>query len=708
MGAHVEAREASLIAESVPDSEALAARGIYAFNAFYLHCAFCGDTVERDHKCESEASAWKYLQLLTSGDVEENPGPTRNVNVTGRNVVVKGPSANNPPPLPPRQKRRNRRRATPQPISSEAIELAGGVLASDPRTGLRSRLETRVNLEQDHISWLFKYLDPAGATESARAVGEYSKVPDGLVKFSVDAEIRVVNNEECPTNEASSIPLDGSLWSMSVISFPLFRCAYILVANTEDKEMTETEIGDLCATLNSISNWRQKVDNPVWRNFTNDETFFYRIRALPPTYDLPDPTEGTLRTVTDWRMTYKSLTVEANMPSLIDQGYWIGGHFSLTPNVTEQTRSDTFGSQVTLTVERYNQTPTFGVSFTFTGLPWGGIVEPPTAPAPIWVQPPQTQTPWLSWFHGGTSTTQTVSYVVPAGYELRIANSDAIWAESGDTITFSQTITGTLRVNSSNTTATELSLPVDSVPTTQSFTNFFEGEQNSTNRLNVSLPPMTLSQVAANNPKMEQFLEKDTMGAYLVHSKMRSPVFNLTPASAFGALQLTYPGYTTSRNPDDARGIFDSFDANMSTAVTHFRGMSHAQTLVIKVYQGWEGVTAVNTPFGQFAHSGMTKCPEVLDLADNLATELTGVYPATDNFAATVSALAASALSGLLKSEATQSMVAHVANTAVETAKSSVARVPRLLSSGVKTLFTKISARRNARRAQRAASLRMR
>jgi len=104
---------------------------------------------------------------------------------------------------------------------------------------------------------------------------------------------------------------------------------------------------------------------------------------------------------------------------------------------------------------------------------------------------------------------------------------------------------------------------------------------------------------------------------------MRKPVFELTPASSFGPVQFTTPDYNISRNSNDGSGILDTFDANFSTAVIAVRGIAHANVPVLKLYQGWEGVTNVNTPFGQFGHTGLPRSDCVLQLVDNLTVRTT-------------------------------------------------------------------------------------
>lgn len=626
----------------------------------------------------------------------------RNVNVTADTVDVRPRTQR-----PPRRVRRRPQKAVAgtDVFTSAAQDIAQSLDANtvtfptnvSTMPEFRAWARGKLEMDQDSIGWYFKYLDPAGATESARAVGEYSKIPDGLVKFSVDAEIREIYNEECPTVSDVSVPLDGSQWSLAIFSFPMFRTAYIAVANIENKEISLEVINDLIEWLNNLSDWRSVVDSLQWLNFTDDTTYFVRIRVLRPTYDIPDPTEGLLRTVSDYRLTYKALTCEMNAPTLIDQGFWIGGQYALTPTSTQQYDVSEDNALHIMSFARLGTTA--AAVIVWVQVPAGG-----TAPGgtPSWVSEPLDGL-WFRWRHGGTGVPAgSITYTVPAGYNFEYYDPTiGLWqqfAAPGEDVVITQTPADTFTVTSGAVTITRI-VPALTADVFIAFRNTLLEQRSSSNRLEVPLPPTTFEQVAANNPKMEQSLMKETLGCYLVHSKMRNPVFELTPASSFGAVSFTNPGYDRRRDAAAYAGIRDSFDQNLSSSVALFRSISHACSLVVKVYQGWEGVTNVNTPFGQFAHSGLLKNSEILCLADDLATRLTGVYGANDNFAAAVSAFAANMLTSVLKSEATASVLKTVGETAVGAAQSGLSKIPGLIAS----VPGKIAARVRARRARRLA-----
>lgn len=647
--------------------------------------------------------------LLTCGDVEENPGPNNtkksqpktNMNVTAQNVNVT------------RKRVRNRKKKTelnpvgPVPIPETLSEGAMTVQPKTAGTPLQDWRAKKVDLCENSRGWYYKYCDPAGSVESGRAVGECGKIPDGLVKFSVDAEIREVFNDSVPGTTSGEIPIDSkALWSYHLISLPMFRTAYIAVANTQDAEISDQVAWDLCAWLNNLPDWRAIVDAEDWVQFSSSDTWFAKIRALRPTYDLGDNSD--IRTVSSWRMTYKSITSETNVPTLLNQGFWLGGHYAQDSVNSERTPSSNAATTLTDVTEVTTLVVSSGwngihIQFQWVGLRKGGSTN--STVNPVWVN--NSDGSYFAWRHGGNvPPAGLVEYQLPAGVTIAWQTTPTI---SGGRIRIFQRTTRQFVVQL-ETAANTFTTVVDELQTGENkFYAFFKttdtlvtpptnvGSQSGGSYL-VELPPLTTDQIAANNPKMEQFLVKDTDGSYIVHSKMRNPVFSLTPAKNFGSFIADYPGYDSSNNVDGELGIRDSFDSNFSSAIVVFRGISHASTIVNKVYQGWEGVTASHTPFGQFGHSGLEKNDAILMLADDLASvRLTGVYPATDNFAASVSLLASKLLSSALNSQITQNAIAGLGSQATAAVQTGVAKLPSMIGS----LLGRVGERLRERRLRR-------
>jgi len=620
----------------------------------------------------------------------------RNVNINTPNVNVRNVSGNGTPPA--RAARRNRRRnakaggnsGTPGPsngvilntsgaILSEVQEMNAGRMTSDASSDInfiRSLRGEGCAMDDNTAGWYFKYLDPAGAVETARAIGEFSKIPDGLLTFSVDAEIRTIDQLSPPTVLTSNLPLTGDTWSLTIFSYPMFRTAYIAVANILDKEISTAIAAELAFTLNNLLDYRATIDSDIWAPFAQliEEGWYYWIKPLPPTYNLPDPQDGDIRTLTSWRMSYKSLTIEHNAPTLIDQGFWNGGHYALDSSIVQQPTRGTrdIASQVhglsTSIDTPVNQPQNFRYRVRIPNLPQISAV---TGPATIRTGSRAFD---ISVQADNSATGTPVSWTVAP--DTAMYNPfEIVFAEPGDLVSMITTSGGTTLVvtfSSSSLGSTPFTLVFNSeqegtiVPLgTEALTPIYVDDSTDVflgrTSNSIEFPAYTPAQVAANNPKMEQFLMKETNGAYVVHKKMRKPVFEVTPASSFGPVQFTTPGYDSTRDAQDGSGLRDTIDANFSTASICIRGIAHANVPIVKLYQGWEGVTNVNTPFGQFGHTGLARNDCVMQLVDNLTVRTTGIYPANDNFLGLIAKFAAGALRTLLSSEATPAMLGKLA-----------------------------------------------
>lgn len=287
------------------------------------------------------------------------------------------------------------------------------------------------------------------------------------------------------------------------------------------------------------------------------------------------------------------------------------------------------------------------------------------------------------------------------------------WALAGDTITLTVNIaTGSqFRV----TLSSSLAGSIDILSPTMGNSNrrwtlemLTATESTAVNKLSIEMPSLTSDELTTNNPKIEQFLCKESGGAYIVHYKMNNPVFEMTGEENFGFFQFHYPSYAA----DDVfgqRGIQDTFENNFSSAVVHFWGISKSASIVAKTYDGWEGTTSTSSTVGQFAHTGAQEETEIIQLAGDLQAELTGVYPADDNFAALVSTLAGKALGAVMKSSATPSIIKSVAQQAVGIVQANPEAVETAVSTGINVaggiatrLVQAIKARRARRRARNA------
>lgn len=220
-----------------------------------------------------------------------NPRP-KYINVKAKRVEVVQNGSQKQQKKKPRRPRRERVFE-----NSARAQTGGGVLTSNsatmgckPPPNIRSVREfgkETLSLDTNQLGWFYKYHDPMGATETSRDTGEYAKIPDGLLKHSVDAEMRMLTNLSIPGSTDSQNQIDGRLWSLILLSIPCFRVGYIAVANEENKEMDRGVQRRLVRAINGLVNWRLHVEQDQWENFMDG--WYFKVVPFPPTYNFPEP-----------------------------------------------------------------------------------------------------------------------------------------------------------------------------------------------------------------------------------------------------------------------------------------------------------------------------------------------------------------------------------------------------------------------------------
>lgn len=585
--------------------------------------------------------------------------------------------------------------------SEQITNLAGDVQAMDLTTQM-------CKLTSEDASWAVTYADPAGTIEIGAANAENVKIPDGLVKFSVGAQQRLLYEEAVPGADSTAVPLDGRIWSGAIISLPCFRVGYIIIKNQFNRQVNPAVLTNLLFVVNNLVDWRSVVDDENDQPFgPADDGWFYQIRVFPPNYAFPDRSTSVQTSVESWRMTSKGLEAVANMPTLVDQGWWVAGQYPNEANSTDA-----------INPEGTNHDHLFEMAWTtnhwvigWEGLPQGTANNSWTlerADSPILL---------VRWTGATSATPQTTTayeYTIPTGFTMQFPNVINVpiqqqvfttFAVAGDVISI-RFLAGT-GVTFTNLTTPDIDpVTYQAAASNPSYIqirtqNVLPEEPFPANKTLINLPPMTSAELVANNPKFGLQTIKKGGGCYMVHSKMQRPVYNLTSADQFGTFQFKFPGFDGTTNMPGGVGIRDSYDSNFSTAVMHWHGVSHATTFIVEGWMGWEGVPAENSTMGQFATAGLDVNHEVLELTDNIQTHLTGVYDSADNSAAVIATLAVDQLSKLLLKDATsatvRSIVPAVAGIAAKVGEKALTGIGGLAGG----LFRRIKARRARRRAAR-------
>lgn len=583
--------------------------------------------------------------------------------------LVKVASATTSKIISPKSVKRRRRRNTKVPFATKVSKelaplVAGGTMTMEPRLAKLYSYDKVIELDSSVLGWFYKYLDPAGSVETMRAIGDFNAIPDDMLEYCVTAEARVIDNLTVPGAVESSVPLDGTIWSVVVISLSCFRTNFIAIANTLNEDLSQEVMNQVVEDLNNLVNPRDIIDTAEWIPVTGSDdepTWFWRVFTYPPTYNFPEPIEGQNRMVEGYRYAHKGLTIETNAPVLVNQGLWAGAMYPLKPSIT--TQESLQSTNIPSWIDVRNVTLGQDWTLNITNMPQVIPNERPSDALP---------------------NSNHLSYRVPAGatgtFDMPIGVTiynpfDDVWAGNDGTdinvVTYARNI-GSVVLTSDRVGTTPITIPLAGFVLAHGVAKLWISNPNLAvlggTSSTLAMPASTLEQVAANNPKMGQFTMQQSGGAYLVHSKALNPVFDLTQAANFGPIQFSNVGYDLTRNHNDGSGILDSFDSNFNTGCVVIKGISKANNLIVKTYFGWQGVTNTNTPIGQFGHAPPPKCAEVLMLADEIMSRSTGIFPATSNFLGSISRMASGLLSRLLSSQATQAMIGNLASSAVHAA----------------------------------------
>lgn len=569
----------------------------------------------------------------------------------------------------PRRSRRERREAKAKAAGTENIQQSDlGKPPSRSVDGLsnRSRIQKLLFapcLSEDGEAWVRYHADPAGYHETGGKKPRMVYIPDGALAKGVGGEVRQIDIINCPLVQPSAIPLDGTQWSLYLLSFGTFRLNFIALASINNDEATGVVLSALTASINDFTyapnenafNF-MKVHDALGENL---EGWYWKPVFNKQTSALPEPQNGVSTTLDRWRTVGSSLTAAYNAASLLNQGYAAGGQFAREVQVENIEQS--LESMRLLVLAGSNPSSSTGV-FTVYGpglvlLP-GENIEGEANDPPV---------PWTVPQIGETSVRVARANIAYLGESFAKLGERVQLARSGTSPAVSLDFTNL---------DDPLSTPIHIVLNTAgmapgSVQQFylqaaeFAGELK-TQRNILVLPPMTLSDIVSNDPDCEAAILKRSGGIYGVHVKTGAPVFSFASATTFGPLNFATPGYNVPAG-GTAGGIRDTVDPNIGTISMCFMGLATSTNVVTKRFFTWEGMPSEGSTAGQFAATG-GECDETaLIFIDNFSGTHNSIYAAKDNFFGAI----ANALKGLLGSvmshEATPAVISGVAGIAKDT-----------------------------------------
>lgn len=458
--------------------------------------------------------------------------------------------------------------------------------------------------------WLERHLDPCGEYRTAL---DYGKIPDGTLPQSASGQFREVFTIRAPGLSTNQVPLDGGMWSLLILSTPLWRTPFVLVADLNNSEVGNEAMKAAFSKLNGSGDYIESY--PVWTETTTSGVYVSVVRWKALSGALAPSSLGVSPLISDFRITGDGFTVSHNTPSLINQGIAVVAQFN--PNVESRDidLSSEGGSTNISAAVASSAFSNVGVTRATVVLP--GIGQYPWRFGTDLVRPPV----------GGITFSGVLG---TAGADFTTSDGSVQWA-TGDSI----------RLQLARTTATDLiSVQRSSDLTTWSDTDIVLGVGASaeivgvlgesvshSQRVNVvTSPPVTQEDLIQMTPKTVQFLLKESKGFYVV-KRAWQPVFGMTRASSYGPIRFIDFDTDVSEISGLVGGLEDTADANYGFAVCNLSSLPLACAPYVKAIRSWEVVPSRNSVFGPFTTTTSPKDDAVITVAKTISDIDPFAYP---------------------------------------------------------------------------------
>jgi len=455
-------------------------------------------------------------------------------------------------------------------------------------------------------AWLRKHLNPCGEMSTLKGA---AKIPDGAVTQSVLSELREALIIRPPgLTESSSLPLDGSNWTLTIVQFPQALTSAWLIANMTRAEMS---IGDRNLVLNYMNATALPATYPNWATLTDGELYLCRVEWKTFSNILASNDLSAL--VTSARITALGTTIFFNTPTLVDQGMLIAGQWNADAQTVQSIAVDVVSSSETLTLAVTSYlAPTattvgdFAITVTSSV---AGAGNPVT-------------TAFVLNFEANTATASLELPELPSGFtrgDVGLPGATNPIATNGalsigvtyDAPTYYMNVTG----NGSS---------VRTLPISPTSTDALQAAITSPGEVlyqSLLLPPTDMQNIIQSDPKAVYYVLKEEMGCYVV-SRLWQPVLSMAEAA----------NYVVQHYRDDKRdvpsatsvaGFSDLVDLNYGCSVIILSGISRSCCPGFKCFKDWEAVAAAGSPW----MLQMTEAPQRDELAVEIARDIAIKHP---------------------------------------------------------------------------------
>lgn len=590
------------------DVSASLAQLVRALNGLNVNITVKQQPAKRQSKKDRPGSSKGRGSLLTNGDVEKNPGPKNMGPTIQADKVVIEPK---PGQKPRRRRQRRNRRQNKEIVPEGQVQIMG-------RNMIR---RGKVTIDTGSVpeytkGFLERHLDPCGEYRTAL---DYGKCPDGTLPQSASGQFREVFTIRAPGVSETEVNLTGQMWSLAILSPPLWRVCQILVA-----DMNRAEVGD--AALSSAINYLnvfgdEDAQYPTWAP-TDTSGVYVSVVRWKALIGVPEPSDlGVSPLISDFRITGEGFTVSHNTPSLIDQGIAVVAQFN--PNVEPRSLALAIDEGVTAVqwagyfrLVNSNEIRYAGVLPGLGQYPWHFEVT--------------TTVPALN-FGVNTSVIGVAVADFTIGGAMIFAQGDSLrWRavrNTGTTLLVNlQSGTGDPIVWT-DTALAQITLETNGLATNPTAKGILGDVVEHIVKANVvTMPPVTQEDLIQMTPKTVQFLLKDTRGFYVV-KRVWQPVLNMTKASSYGPLRFITDDSTLGDVTGILGGIQDTFDANYGFAVCSLSSLPIACAPYVKAIRSWEVIPSRGSGWGPFTTTTSPKDDNAMMIARTVSDMDPFAYP---------------------------------------------------------------------------------
>nr|QIN96634.1 MAG: hypothetical protein [Picornaviridae sp.] len=415
--------------------------------------------------------------------------------------------------------------------------------------------------------FVHRHCNPCGEMVTFR---EHAKVPDAALPNSAALELRQVTIVRFPGQAAGAVPLDGTMWTLTVFHLPLFRTPMILVGNTANVEMDNVARAELAVVWNSDNN---PPVYPEWQAFGTGSNFWCVVRWTGLD-SVEAPAEDSTRAIEQFRITSDGVTIFNNTPDLINQGMVVGAQWTCNQAVEEMHGVDTdAGTQITVTMAATNLTAggsgNRGGSFRIPIDP-ATLTQTVTGGATTLVNIEMTPMGWQYMavrLRDGTPATASAVFTSLTTHALLIGTQVfPMGSTLSVTLTANEVVvsTASLRTLATLTSSSDPTVILQLVAQTGTYSidwtlTFVDGvDPYQVTRF--QLPPSDTEGVIQSTPKAVYMSMKEENGVYMV-KRIFQPIFNVQRAAETRTIHMVVSDNQGVTSPY-VLGPRDCFDLN--------------------------------------------------------------------------------------------------------------------------------------------------